>query len=315
MILTEVNSEEYGGIFVHANHVFNTSAFNELNKDKVEKVEYLLFREGENNKMGITCGIKNNVFYSPFSAPFGGWCYNNEPDITDVEEAFENLEAYVVTKGVDTVKITFPPSFYNESLMSVFYNVSFRKGYLITMIDLNFQFKLDKFNNEYLQKVAKYNARKNYNLGAKNGLRMEMVEEEEKIELAYRIIETNRRQRGFPLRMSLENIRKTIKIIPADFFIVYNVAGIPVASAMVYRVTDKIAQVVYWGHNVEFSGLKPINFLSYKLFEYYKQDGFEYLDIGPSTDAGIPNYGLIEFKLSIGCDISSKLTFERNYRT
>jgi len=34
-----------------------------------------------------------------------------------------------------------------------------------------------------------------------------------------------------------------------------------------------------------------------------------YIDIGPSTENSIPNYGLCEFKESIGCDISPKYTF------
>jgi hypothetical protein len=311
MIATNVDTEEYGKMFPRVNHIFNSSAFNELNKDKAERVEYIVFQKEGKNKMGIIGGIKNKTFCSPFSAPFGGLYCENEPDITNIEEAYNSLEAYLVNKGVDAIRITLPPSIYNESLMSVLYNVSFREGYSISMIDLNFQFELDKFNDDYLQKVAKYNARKNYNLGAKNGLGIEKVRGEEKIKLAYNIIETNRRQRGFPLKMSLENIKKTIKVVPADFFIVYSTEGTPIASAMVYSVTDKIAQVVYWGHNVEHSALKPINYLSYKLFEYYKQAGFEYLDIGPSTDAGVPNYGLIEFKQSIGCSISPKLTFEK----
>lgn len=51
--------------------------------------------------------------------------------------------------------------------------------------------------------------------------------------------------------------------------------------------------------------------MAYKLQEYYFLKGKKYLDIGPSTDFSIPNYGLCNFKESIGCDISLKLSFER----
>ena len=34
------------------------------------------------------------------------------------------------------------------------------------------------------------------------------------------------------------------------------------------------------------------------------------LDIGPSTENGIPNYGLCEFKESIGCSVTMKYSFE-----
>ena len=45
----------------------------------------------------------------------------------------------------------------------------------------------------------------------------------------------------------------------------------------------------------------------------YGEKGFEYLDIGISTDHGIINYGLSDFKISIGCDTSAKVTFVKDY--
>ena len=54
--------------------------------------------------------------------------------------------------------------------------------------------------------------------------------------------------------------------------------------------------------------LKSMNYLSYKIFEFYNSKGIEILDIGISTECGIPNYGLCEFKENIGCDASSRFT-------
>ena len=52
-----------------------------------------------------------------------------------------------------------------------------------------------------------------------------------------------------------------------------------------------------------------MNFLSFHVFQYYKNQGIEIVDIGPSTENSIPNYGLCEFKESIGCDILIKTEF------
>jgi len=312
MEVVEVNSSEYENIFQKPFHVFNSAGFNTLNKDKAEGVAYLVFKEEDKAKLGLVGGIRNQCFYSPFSAPFAGWTYNDEPGMETIEKAYDCFDRWLSGKGIKTSRLVFPPLFYNESIISEFCNVSTRNGYGVTITDLNFQFELARFDEKYLQEVARYNARKNYNLGAKNGLRIEKVTQEDAIKVAYGIIETNRKQRGFPLKMSLENVMATSKIIPADFFIVSDTNNATIASAIVFRVTEKIAQVIYWGHNVDYSGLKPINYLSYKLFEFYKNEGFTYLDIGPSTDLGVPNYGLIEFKQSIGCSISPKFTFEKN---
>ena len=52
-----------------------------------------------------------------------------------------------------------------------------------------------------------------------------------------------------------------------------------------------------------------MNFLSYKVFEFYSQLGKKNVDLGISTVNSVPNYGLCEFKEGIGCRIDPKFTF------
>ena len=309
MNIREVDNLEYDGLF-EPDHVFNKASFNHLNRDKAEEVKYLVVLEEGNAKAGIIGGIKNKWFLSPFSASYGGWFYKGKVDIIRVENSYDELELWASQNKLEGIKIVYPPLFHDDSAVSLALNVALRKGYELKIVDLNFQFDLSKFNDTYLDSIA-YNARKNYKIGDKSNLIVTKVTEQSLIRQAYDIISLNRQQRGFPLKMTFENIEQTIKIIDADFFIVYNASHIAVASAMVFKVTNNIAQVVYWGHNMEYSALKPVNYLSYELFRHYKQMGLKYLDIGPSTDAGIPNVGLIEFKQSIGCDISPKFTLEK----
>ena len=63
--------------------------------------------------------------------------------------------------------------------------------------------------------------------------------------------------------------------------------------------------------NTKYSNLRPMNFLSYSIFKFYKDLGIRYIDVGPSTENSIPNYGLCEFKESIGCQIFPKYTLEK----
>jgi lipid II:glycine glycyltransferase (peptidoglycan interpeptide bridge formation enzyme) len=125
---------------------------------------------------------------------------------------------------------------------------------------------------------------------------------------AYEVIKTNRESRGYPLRMSLDDVLRTIRIIDADFFVL-TLDGVDVAAAQVFHVADGIAQVVYWGDVPGYGEMRPMNMLSYCLFEHYRNNGIKVLDIGPSTEHGEPNYGLCEFKENLGCEISLKHTF------
>jgi hypothetical protein len=311
MEIKEATYKEFDEIFRVANHVFNKAAFNHLNKNRTAEVKYLIFNTDGKNKLGIIGGVKEDQFSSPFSSPFGGWVWSGGIELKELEDAYDLLEKYFNKSGVKKVKITMPPFFYNESDLALIWNVSARKGYNNVITDLNFQFDLSDFNENYLHSIT-YNARKNYKIGEREGLNFYKVTEPDKIKQAYDVIGENRKERGFPLKMSFEDVLKTLEIIKADFFIVTDNTRNNAAAAMVFHVTDKIVQVVYWGHLSAYSALKPINFLSYNLFQYYKKEGMEYVDIGPSTENSVPNYGLVEFKQSIGCIVSSKVTIQKN---
>jgi hypothetical protein len=153
------------------------------------------------------------------------------------------------------------------------------------------------------------NARRNLRIAMEsNDIFVRCETEAEKGE-AYDIIKANREYKGYPLRMTKEQVMSTIKVVDHDFFLVKH-EDKTIASAVVYRVKPKVAQVVYWGDIPDVGEFKPVNFISYNLIKYYKNLAFDILDIGTSTEGGIPNYGLCDFKESIGCMPSSKVRFQ-----
>ena len=78
------------------------------------------------------------------------------------------------------------------------------------------------------------------------------------------MIRRNREERGFPLRMTLEQVWQTVSnVIRADFFMLEH-EGEDVAAAQVFHVAEGVAQVVYWGDIREYSALRPMNFLTYR---------------------------------------------------
>lgn len=206
------------------------------------------------------------------------------------------------------IKITLQPSVYDHTQLSKWSNVMFRNGRL-TNIDLNYHFDLSRF--PHYEDFIDRSARKNLHKAMNEDFIITHLDSNSNadVERAYSVISINRKEHGYPLRMSLQNVTDTVKIIDADFFVVSH-NGIDVAAAQVFKVTDGVAQVIYWGDIKEYSNLRTMNFLSYKVFEYYHNKGFRILDIGPSTEDGIPNNGLCDFKEGIGCSVTQKMFFE-----
>jgi len=311
MEIVEAGFKEYSNIIAAPYHIFGTGAFNQVNEDKAESVHYLLFKEGK-YRLGIIGGIRNNILLSPFSAPFGGFSFlQQDTRISYIDEAARLLTEWATAKGIRAIKITLPPTIYQESFLSKQINSLYRNGFVIEKVDLNYAYHLHHFDKNYAASTW-YNARKNLKIALTNNFSFRLCETVEEKETAYTIIKQNREARDFPLRMSWQQVQLSCTVIPADFFLVDNDEGTPVAAAIVFHMSKGIAQVVYWGDLAAWAHLKTMNFLSFKVFEYYKEQQLDVIDIGPSTENSVPNYGLCEFKESIGCGISCKFSFSKS---
>ena len=309
MELIELTSKDYQQYFPTPHQIFNSTPFNELNSDKVNKIHYFVFKDSK-VRLGICLGEKNELLKSPFSAPFGGFEFNSDDHkFKCVEEAVALLKDYA-SKNKKNIKITLPPEFYGSTIINETINSLIRYNFEISYIDMNYQFYTKDFEN-YELKLNK-ESRKNLHKALESNYNFIKLDSslDKDVERAYNIIKANREYRGFPLHMTLKAVLDTIKIINADFFIL-SVDGNDTAAAQVFHVAPKIVQVIYWGDAPGFAEKKVMNLIAYKVFEYYFNNGnIEIIDIGPSTEFGIPNHGLCEFKENVGCKTALKYTFE-----
>lgn len=309
MELIKVDRNIYKEIINAPYHIFNSADFNLLNKNKCEKLYFFLFKE-KKYCLGLIAGLVNNSIISPFSAPFGSFSFIKEDiRISHIENAIDELEKFALANKKLSIKHILPPVLYHESFLSKLINVLYRKGYNISNVDTDYYFNLANFNDNYI-KILWGNARKNLNISLKHNFVFRRCKTRQDKKSAYHIIKVNRQSKGYLLKMEYDEIIATSKIIKTDFFIVHSYDR-EAASAIVFHVAPHIVQVIYWGDVPDFSEYKLMNFLSYKIFEYYKGKKIKYVDIGPSTENSIPNYGLGEFKESIGCNLSPKLSFHK----
>lgn len=311
MEIHELSHNDYKETGIKPYHVFGSAQFNELNKPKCEELFYLGFREGK-FRLGFIGGTRENELFSPFSAPFGGFSYvSSDVRLQYIEDAVKSLKQWAADKQFSSISITLPPAFYESSFIAKQINCLWREGFEISKIELNHSFDLDRFDDNYADSI-RYNARKNLRIAINAGLEFTTCATDDEKMLAYDIIYHNRAGRGYPLRMTWKQINETAGLISADFFLIKSSKLEPVASAIVFHITDTIVKVIYWGDLHGFSDLKPMNFISFKLFEYYSCSGKKIVDIGYSTENSIPNYGLCEFKESIGCEVTPKYTLTKN---
>ncbi len=289
-------------------HVFNSVGFSTLNEDKCDELRCLEFKDHK-PRMGITLGLRGSLLCSPFSAPFGGFVFAH-PDtpLEMVDKAVKSLIRYADLHRL-SLRITLPPAFYHPQLINKQIFCLTANGFRQIYNDVNFHFDLTSFDD--YTTVLWRNARKNLQRARREPFVFKKAQSQEEIIAAYNTIQQNRKAKGYPLKMSLQQVLDTINVVPADFFNL-SINGANVAAAQVFHVADGIVQVIYWGDAPGFENYRPMNYLAAKVVEYYKKAGIRIVDVGPSSQFGVPSIGLCNFKESIGCKVESKFSFEYN---
>lgn len=289
-------------------YFYNSTVFHEINKGKADAVRYMVFRSSK-NKLAIIAGIVGNMMKFPYSAPFSMFDkLSQNIEVEELEAAFECLEEYCLKNGIKEIMFRLPPAFYDEAFLAKIQNVLLRRNYEISFCDLNYHLCIT--DEQEFWKHLKRNGKKNLNQALQYDYRFVHCDTWEEKKLAYDIIAENRKSRGYPLRMTWDAVSVTCGATESDFFLV-GLDGKYVASAVIFAVTADICQVIYWGNLPESAHQRPMNYLAYRLYGYYAEKGIRILDIGPSSEEGIPNYGLCSYKESIGCVTGSKYTYRK----
>lgn len=305
MEIERVNEELFYHIFPNSGHIYNSHPFVEYNKKKCIDIHYLVFKDSK-FRFGIVMGETDMFLKNPFSAPFGGFLSNKDQHIQYYDEAAKSLIEYAVICG-KRLCITLPPVFYSCSIVTKIIS-SMQRLHMKMYIDINYHYELQGFID--FEKNLDSVTRNKFRNSKKEGFVFKQLDSKayDDIATVYGVIKHNREYRGYPLRMTFNDVLGTLRVVPASIFIM-SLNDTVVAAALVYDVTERISQVIYWGDEPGFSQYRVMNYFTYKVFEHYHLRGVEMLDIGPSSEEGEPNIGLCEFKESIGCKASPKFTF------
>lgn len=311
--IRRVDYEEYSEVMRSSRIVFNGSSFLELNSDKTDSIHYLLVEKGHSVRFAAAFGVREGIALCPFSAPFGyPESQKEEIPVGHYVEAGTLVDEYLQSLEISKSRMVLPPSFYDHNDIETWKNVFFNLGWKIECIDLSFAFNLSKIGRSYESALAR-NARKNLAIARRSNLELRHCESDAEAHEAYSVIRENREFKGYPLRMSERQVMETMRLVASDMYLVL-CDEIAVAAALVYKVSSDCAQVVYWGDRPGNSDKKPINFLSAELVKRYFDEGLKYLDVGPSTEDGVPNLGLCDFKDGLGCERSSKVRMVKSFK-
>lgn len=273
---------------------FISEKFIELNSRKADRIIRLV-EESAEPVIGLVAGVRNRVIKSPFSAPFGGFHFRKENlYVGEIDRFLKMLKEYALANDLSRIEIATPPDIYHMTFNAKVMSSLLRNEFHFTFPEVTNWVELDRFNGVYSQK----NSREYYRQAERNNLTFSKSDDYQEKRKIFDLICENRARFGRPVYMTLDDVLSTGEIWPADFFKVESPAGQIVASAIFYRNHQSICYAVFWGDNDEGRPLRAMDYLILNLFLHYKEAGFKVIDLGISTEDGIPNEGLLRFKES-----------------
>ncbi len=313
---TKVSSEIFEANIknLHTNEVlfFDTQDFQEYHSKSADEVICLGFIKEDKLigfcYLGLRTNNDRNLLLMPYSAPFSDFYFATKTDDVDKMLSIRGLK-YIANDYDADLKITLPPAIYDDNLplnMGILLDesISLHYSHVNTYYDLKTISSMEEFVAE-----KSHSFRKNLARATKSDLTLK-VNEEDFLNRAYKVIEQNRKQKNYPLAMGYEQIVdiSTMTQAKTDSFVVGDKDN-DMAAAIVFRINAKAVQVIYWGALDEYAKLRPMEYLACEIVRYYKDKGFEFVDIGPSTVDEKINYGLLKFKKNIGSITNFKPVF------
>lgn len=308
-----VNADEYRSMVTDKRVFFNQPDFTELNKDKVDEVHYLIVIKGRSPRFGLILGIKDKVAKCPFSAPYSyPVVIGSAAHVDAFEEAIKALDCYCIDNEIKEIRFTFPPFVYDEDILSVWTSAMYRDGYELVSIDINYTLDLIALNRDDYEMIIPKKGRSHLRKAKASGMQIIQCVEDDDVSEAYDIIVENHDAKGFPTHMSFQQLKDTFAIVPHEVFLA-RLDGKGIASMIYYEITKDIVECIYSGYLLEYSNSGVMNYLSWYAIKFFGDKGYKYIDRATTGTNSIPNYGLSDFKESIGGKRSLKYAFKKSF--
>lgn len=259
--------------------------------------------------MDFACAANGSEWRSPVTGAFSSLAGLKSLSFAEIELFIGKISHFLFNnKKATTISWRTPPLYYHSLLNHKVHNVLYRSGWKIAASDLNFHLPVTDYATFRAQLAG--SKRKELNKITRSETRVEVASNRLEMLEIYEVIKANRQAQGYPMTMSAEALLALKDAIKGDLtFTALKRDNATLAGAILMNIDETTRYVFYWGEHPDFRHESPVIKLCEHLYLDAAEHGYRYLDIGISTVNSVPNEGLVNFKMGIGCEISQKLTF------
>lgn len=286
--------------------LFNSPGHLKLQSDHWQQF-FLIGESGKKVKAQLSVHVEEGVAVSPVKAPFGSFQYSKDLSSEELFEFIGECEVRLRRKGVKAIRLTEPPQYYRES-GALLHTLLFNRGFRVSNAEASCGIQIDALNFD--EKVSP-SLKRRFDEARTQGLKFKTIPTSD-LETVYKFIDKCGAERSYSLSMTFENLKKTVEAFGDNFFLfVATLEKEYVAASITIQVHPDILYLFYLGHLKKYDATSPVVFLTDGMYKFCESRGIKLLDLGTSSTKGVPNFGLLDFKLRLGGIPSIKLTFEK----
>jgi hypothetical protein len=216
--------------------------------------------------------------------------------------------ARLVALGARHVEILLAPMAHDPVAFSNQTHLLHARGYAVTQCDVNHSLVVD---SQGMAERMSYGNQKRLRKCARKGLHGRLLPPSA-LPQVYDTLAANRLSKGHAMSMSLEQLQAMQKTFPAAMLLFGCQSGdTQAAAALCLRLSAEVLYVFYWGDRPGHANLSPVVSVAEAVYAHCQTEGIRLLDVGTSSVDREPNFGLIQFKRSLGFAESLKLRMAR----
>jgi hypothetical protein len=269
---------------------------------------FVLYKKYQHVAASIYFHIEDGVARSPYRSPFGSIEISPSLPLTVLFQFLQFIENRLEAHGVSKIVIKNPPAIYSHEFDALIQTFLFNIGYRVADAEVGSVISVSE--NSYECFPDSWERRK-LRQAYETGLKFKQMEPDQLSEV-YLFILACRKQRGYSLSMTLGDIKNAVDRFPEHYLLFGVIHEEKLAAASIaIRVKENILYNFYTAHPKEFDHVSPVVMIVEGMYGFCQQNNISLLDLGTSAIDGKPNFSLLDFKLRLGAQPTTKLTFEK----
>jgi hypothetical protein len=249
-----------------------------------------------------------NSLVSLERSPFGGFALSRKATKHDLVSTLVKMQEWSHIHHINNVMIRSFPEIYAPDQSEMIKEVLIESGFIIKYQDISqvipvtsaaMTLNADKKRRLRKAEIGGFNFRK---------LPMDFLKE------GYQLIVQSRENKGYPITLTLHQLEDVFQSFP-DHYLLFGLFDKEkmIASSVSIKVNEDILYCFYLGDDLLYRSDSPVTALVHGIYHFCQTNNYNILDLGISTDKGVLNQGLYDFKKTFGCIDAYKLTFLKQF--